>query len=433
MRPAGRKPLAVLWCALLACAGAVASAEDIAPLAAGIRAYRAGDYASALASFEAARAAGDASDTLLFNLGLTQYRLGNHAAARRTFLELRERPDMAAIAEYHLGLVAAAVGQMDRATAHLRAAAAGDSAELRRLALTALDRLTDQPQARQPAAVAYFGAGYDNNRNQVSELLRITGPESESAYAEMSGVVQYPLQRLTDTDLRAGIFRRDYEQDDDLDQTVMQFSLRRAWRPGLWRITLAGESDFAFLSGNSLINAYGLSLEGVRRAGASTLRLRLRPGTGQAASDFNYLDGERHRADASYELPIGEFLFRLGYDAEFNDRRDLTSGQQFLSQSPVRHGPFLRLSRTLTPDFALELNAAYRNSRYRDVNRYVQNQVLVSERRVEDQLSFGLIARWVIAPAWILRLDYRYTDNRSTIETYDYTRDMALAAIEWRY
>jgi hypothetical protein len=39
----------------------------------------------------------------------------------------------------------------------------------------------------------------------------------------------------------------------------------------------------------------------------------------------------------------------------------------------------------------------------------------------------------VIAPAWILRLDYRYIDNRSTLDTYDYTRDMAMLALEWRY
>jgi hypothetical protein len=418
---------------LLACAGAAASAQDLAPLASGIRAYRAGDYAVALASFEDARAQGDASDTLLFNLGLTHYRLGHYGLARRSFLDLRARPDMAAIAEYHLGLVAAALGQMDRATTHLRAAAAGNSAELRRLALTALERLTDRPQARQPAAVAYAGVGHDTNRNQVSELLRITGPQSESAYLELSGVVQYPLADLNDTDLRAGFFRRDYEEDDDLDQTVMQFSLRRAWRPGRWRLTLAGESDIAFLSGDSLLNAYGLSFEGVRRAGASTLRLRLRPATVHAASDFDYLDGQRHRADVSNEFPIGEFLLRLGYDAEINDRRDLVSGQQFLSQSPVRHGPFLRISRTFTPDFSIETNATYRHSRYRGINRYLQNGTLRSERRVEDLVALGASARWVIAPAWILRLDYRYIDNRSTLDTYDYTRDMAMLALEWRY
>lgn len=423
----------MLWCALFACAGATAFAADLTPLAAGIRAYRAGDYAAALDSFEKARAAGDVSDALLFNLGLAHYRLGNYAAARRAFRALRERPDMAAIAEYHLGLVAAAVGQMDRATAHLRRAAAGDSAQLRRLALTALERLTDRPQARQPAAVAYLGVGHDDNRNQVSELLRITGPEPASAYAELSGVAQYPISSLTDTDVRGALFRRDYEDDDDLDQTVMQFSLRRAWRPGRWRITLAGDTDIAFLSGDSLLDAYGLSLEGVRRTGASTLRLRLRGGAIAAASAFDYLDGQRYRADASHEFPLGAFFLRMGYDVEANDRRGLVSDAQFLSQSPLRHGPFLRIARTLTPDLSMELNTAYRHSRYRGINHYVQDSVLVSERRVEDQVALGLVARWVVAPAWILRLEYRYTDNRSTLDTYDYERNMTFAALEWRY
>jgi hypothetical protein len=426
--------LACLCGALVACTGASAANTDTAsPFEAGITAYRAGDFTEALQLFLAARAQGADSDALLFNLGLTHYRLGDYTAARRTFVELRQRPAMAAVAEYHLGLVAAQVGQMDRASAHLRAAAAGDSVELRQLALTALERLTDRPSARALAAYASFGIGYDNNRNQISELIRIPGPEPESAYVEASGIVQYPLPRLTDTDVRASLFRRDYETDDDLDQSVMQLSLRRAWRPGAWRITLAGESDAAFLGGDTLLAAYGLSLEGVRRAGGSTLRLRYRPSDINAGSDYEYLDGQRHRADLSQEFPLGAFQFRAGYEVEANDRRDLAVGQQFFSQSPLRHGPFLRVSRTLTPSVALEINSAYRHSRFHGANRFFAGTTLQTERRVEDLIQWSLTAHWRIGPAWALRLDYRYTENHSSIETYDYSRDIVVLAVEWRY
>ena len=425
--------LACLGVALVASAPVPAFASDQAPIEAGIRAYRAGDFAAALQFFEAARAQGADGDALVFNLGLTQYRLGNYGAARRTFLELRQRPDMTALAEYHLGLTAAQVGQMERATTHLRAAAAGESAELRQLALTALDRLTDRPVGREPAGYVAFGFGYDDNRNQISETIRIPGPAAESAYAEFSGVLQYPLPRLPDTDLRATLFRRDYEKDDALDQTALLLSLRRAWRANLWRITLAAESDFAFLEGDSLLNAYGISLESVRRVGPSTLRLRYRPSAIQAGPDYEYLDGQRHRAEIAQEFLLGDFQLRAGYEAEINDRRDLAAGQQFFSQSPTRHGPYLRVSRSLTPDLTVDINAAFRHSRYGDANRFFVGTTLQSERRVEDLGLVACTVRLRITPVWGLRLDYRYTDNDSSVATYDYTRHMAMLAVDWRY
>ncbi len=432
-RPAGLVPLACLWGALLFCAGPAAAAPAQAPLGAGIQAYRAGDFKTALVLFLEAREQGPVSDTLLFNLGLTYYRLEDYPAARRTFLDLRQRPAMAGVAEYHLGLVAAQLGQMNRATRHLRAAAAGDSVPLRQLARTALARLTDRPAARAPAAYASLGIGFDSNRNQIAEEIQITGPEPESAYAEFAGVVQYPLPKLTDTDLRATVFRRDYETDDALDQTVGQLSLRRTWRPGSWRVMLAAESDAAFLEGDSLQNTYGLNLEAVRRHGPSTLTLRYRPSAVDGGADYEYLDGERHRLEVAEAFLLGEFQIRAGYEAELNDRSDWQVGEQFSSQSPLRHGPLLRVSRTLTPDLTLDVNAGFRHSRYRDVNRYVQDGTLRSERRVEDLAYLGGALRLRLGRAWGLRLDYRYTDNDSSLDTYEYTRHLATLALEWRY
>lgn len=426
-------PLTCLWGALLLCDGAAASATAPSPLEAGIRAYRAGDLVAALELFLEARAQGPEGDTLLFNLGLTYYRLGNYTAARRTFLALRQRPAMTAVAEYHLGLVAAQVGQMDRATAHLRAAAAGDSVELQRLARTALKRLTDRPVARAPAAYAALGLGFNSNRNQISEAIHITGPEPESAYAELSGVLQYPLSGLASTDLRASVFRRDYEKDDALDHTAIQLSLRRTWHGSPWRMTLAAESIAAFLGGDSLLSAYGLSLEGVHRIGSSTLRLRYRPSVIKGGSGYEYFDGQNHRAELAEEFLLGDLQIRAGYEVEMDDRHDRRVGDQFYSKSPVRHGPYLRLSRTLTPNITLDLNAAYRRSRYRDVDRFVQDATSHAERRVENMAYLGFALRLRVDPAWHLRLDYRYTDNYSSLDRYDYTRHVAMLALEWRY
>jgi hypothetical protein len=153
----------------------------------------------------------------------------------------------------------------------------------------------------------------------------------------------------------------------------------------------------------------------------------------KAGSDYEYLDGQRHRMDLAQDFLLGEFQVRAGYEAEMNDRRDLQVGEEFYSQSPLRHGPFLRLSRTLTPDLTLELNAAYRHSRYRDLNRFVQGTTVDAERRVDNLAYVGLAARLKTGRAWGLYLDYRYTDSHSSLDTYDYTRHTALLALEWRY
>jgi hypothetical protein len=51
---------------------------------AGVRAYRDGDFETALRHFEQARADGPDGDPLLFNLGLTLYRLEHYAAGARS-------------------------------------------------------------------------------------------------------------------------------------------------------------------------------------------------------------------------------------------------------------------------------------------------------------------------------------------------------------
>ena len=210
-------PWACWWLTWLLYCGTACAASAITPFDAGVLAYRSGDFEAALRHFQDARAEGSASGQLLFNLGLTLYRLEQYDVAREVLLELREHSGMSGAADYHLGLIAAQRGDRDEAVLRLSAAAAGDSPELRRLAQTALGRLQDQRPARRFAGYARGGLGFDSNRNQVSESLRIEGPQPESAYADVYGSVIQRLAGRGRTDLRANLFVRDYEVDDALE------------------------------------------------------------------------------------------------------------------------------------------------------------------------------------------------------------------------
>jgi len=432
-------PLACSWLAWLLYSAPAVAVPEMTPFEAGVRAYRSGDFATALRHFQQAQADGASNDQLLFNLALTLYRLEQYDAARDMFLDLREHSGMEGPADYHLGLIAAQRSDNNEAVLRLSAVANSDSSELRQLAQTALERMQGSQPAPRIAAYARTGLGFDSNRNQISESLRIEGPEAESAYADFYGSV---LQRLRSTggsgsvgrtDVRASLFVRDYEVDDALDQAAISLALRKVWRVRSWSVTLGGEFEAATLDNHGLYELLSLNIDAARRMGSSTFRLRYRPSIIDAGYRYDYLDGQRQQLELTQDVPLGAATLQLGYEVELNDRRDFEAGDEFFSQSPLRQGPFFRFSRELNKDLSLDVNAAYRRSRYRDENEFEQDGSLVTERRVDSLSYVGLMLRLTLAPAWALRLDYRYSDNRSSLDQYDYIREVASLNLEWRH
>lgn len=394
----------------------------------GVRAYRDGRYEEALVAFEQAAREEPERAAVRFNLGLARYKLGHYTEARREFLRVRKDASMRAVAEYHLGLVAGRLGQTRRAEAHLRAAASSESRQLRELAASALRRLGGKPDARTPSAWVMLGAGYDDNRNRIDEDIVIEGQDRESTYVDALGLLVYPVPVRSELDLRAVAFRRDYETDDTLDQSSLQLSLRQSWRPALWRLTLAAESEMILLREDSLVNALGIGLEAQRRLGPATLRLRYQPAKVQADSEFDYLEGWRHRGGVSVDFNIGEQQWRLGYEIEESSQGYEAGDDIVYGQAPLRQGPVLRWSHALSPALELDLSAAWRRSRYEQYD-----DLFPAPRRNDDLLQGGASLNWQIDPAWGLVLDYRYARNYSSDDTYDHRRQMLLLGFEWRY
>jgi tetratricopeptide (TPR) repeat protein len=78
---------------LLLCAGALAEPTQ-ARLLDGVRAFQAGDYARALATFQEVEARPDAPPDLAFYIGPTLYKLGRYADALDVFLRARGDSDV---------------------------------------------------------------------------------------------------------------------------------------------------------------------------------------------------------------------------------------------------------------------------------------------------------------------------------------------------
>lgn len=393
----------------------------------GVSAYRRGDFPRALEYFRQAAAEAPKDATVRFNLGLTRYRLGQYQAARRDFLTLRDEPGMTAVAEYHLGLIAARLGQNERAARHLRAARAGDSERLRELARAALASLGERPETRVPVAYVMGGIGVDSNRNRVAKSVDLPGQDPESAYVDIVGQGLYPLPLEGEYDLRATAFHRNYETDDELDQSSLQLGLRRSWRPGAWRLSVSVESESILLRDRNLVQSVGLGFEGVRRIGESTLRLRYQPAHVHADSNFDYLDGSRQRALAMQEFSLLGLRWRAGYEVEQSAQGDGVEEDVIYGQAPLRHGPFLRIDRSLSPSISAGLSASLRRSRYDN------DDALDADRRHDDLLQLGATLRFQAGRNWGVMLDYRFSDNRSSVDDYDHHRHTVLAGLEWRY
>lgn len=389
-----------------------------------------------------AAAQGDASETLRFNLALSHYKLGDYPAAQRAFESLRSSPSLAAVAEYHLGLVAAQTGQLQQATAHLRATQAmSDSIELRQLAELALQRLNPGAAPSKLSAAATLGGGFDSNRTQSSDRaidgVPVADIEADAGFTELFAAARYRSDRanpvLRGSELRGGLYRRDYTTDHELDQTSAQLSLRNGGRLSAWQWGVAVETDAVWLGGDHFQDAAGLNLEATRSGDASSFTLRYRPNRIIGGDGYTYLSGWSQRAEMIYAYTASSWQLRLQYEAEFNDRRDLQLGSEFFSQSPIRQGLVAGLRHRPTPALSLDWSARYRYSRYADANRFFSSAGFVEKTRVDELLQAGVTAALALSRTWGLRLDYRYSDNRSGIDRYDYDRHVVLLGIDWSY
>lgn len=438
------------------CAAPVAAQSIVAsaPFEAGIAAYRAGDYRQARDRFREAEVQGRSSEELRFNLALAHYKLGEYDAARAAFESLRSSAGLGAIAEYHLGLVAAQRGRKEQAAAHLLATQAmTDSTELRQLADVALQRLANEPQ--RFGVFTAFGAGYDSNRTQSSETARTADVDPHAEFTELSTVARYFIGRDLGTELRGSFYARDYAPDQELDQYSAQLSLRRSWPLGVVQLGAATETEAVWLAGESFQNAAGVNLDASWTRGASTFSARYRPSVIAGGEDYQYVDGWSQRGELAYSYVTPGLRLRLNYEAEVNDRRDLERGEEFFSQSPVRHGLGVRLNHRLTSMFSLDWSAGFRHSRYRDSNRYASETFFVATpgvdrprfyrdpnryvstftilegRRVDELAHVGVAGVLKMSRNFGLRLDYRFSDNVSRLDRYDYERHAVLLGLDW--
>ena len=417
-RPQGKDTtvrLAILIAML--CVACGARADDWAD---GNAAFARGDYAAALASFEAARDAGMGGPAVHYNIAACQYKLELFDEADDTFSYIgREFPALEGLAQYNLGLVAQQSGDMVDAERHFLMAyrLSLNDEKVRILASNQLAEIETEipPESRWAGA---FGAraGYDDNvalRDTSGIPLGVT---TESPMLDIFASVAGPYSDSGEgLRIEGSLYAIRYLDADEFDQNEINVGGLYEWRPSEWRIQFGANVAAGWLGGDPFDRRLGFSINVSRYLGdsASVGLAWYYDDISEGDNVFAGIAGKRSHLIARYRWFSSDgrrVLLRLRH--EQNDRQDP-------GVSPTRTE--LSADYRYQPDrgWGFEAGASYRRSRFSD---------LVTPRN-EDLWSarFGL-ARTVFDD-WTLLIEYRFSDNDSNDPTFSYDRNVLTAGM----
>ena len=384
----------------------------------GLAAARSGQWAVARDQFITAQRAGMDRAALHYNLGVAYYRLGNYPQAAQAFRRAATAPSMASLARYNLGLVALREGDFSVAGREFSLAArTSDDTRRRKLAADQLALLSTRRADEQLRLTIAANAGYDDS---IVDPLSQTGIAEGSAFTELLAGADSPIsgnrQNGWLVDGRAFTVR--YPDQDTYDSNLLRLGLSRVVRRDQWQTRLAAQWEHSTLGDEDYLQ----SMHVIARGDTDDLSLFYRLSLISALNSiYDPLAGVRHQARAEKQWFSGDYVLRLGYGFEYNDREDLRDAATFASYSPVRNELTAGLTLAAGQRTDIYIDLRYRDSRYLDPNRLSDgSRVTRDDRRAEAgiTLSHGISSRLSLDAA------YLHTENDSNLSSYDYTQNI---------
>ncbi|MDR9437726.1 MAG: tetratricopeptide repeat protein, partial [Thiohalophilus sp.] len=415
------QPLALVALLLGTITPALAATAGQSEFDQGLKAAQSGRHQQAIKAFLQAQQAGFDKPALHYNLGVSYFRLGDYARARQQFERLTRDPQWAALAHYNLGLVARRLDDSDRAADHFEQAyRRSDNTRLRALAATALDRL---PVSRRDAGTtvsATVAAGYDSNVALAPDAETVNLSDNSDLFVEAGALINHRLS--ADRYLFGGLHVRQYTDVSEYDQYSLRLGLNQLHTGQRWQLDVSGYVDTIYVDSSRFEQSLNVDVRARRPlAGGKVLGLRYQAGLIDGGSRYAYLGGWQQRLGIDGWLPTDAGRLRLGYQLELNDRDDLTQSGEFFSYSPTRHKLFVVLDRSGPGDWHYTLRGEYRYSDYADPYR-ISNGTITEVQREDHRYLAGVRGQRKLSEKTDLFLDYRYIDNDSTLEAYDYAR-----------
>lgn len=399
----------------------------------GLAASQRGKHRQAIKAFLQAQQAGFNKPALHYNLGVSYFRLGDYAKARQRFERLTRDPQWAALAYYNLGLVARRLDDPARAADHFEQAyRRTDNSRLRALAATALDRLPVSGRDAGTTLSATVAAGYDSNVALAPDAETVNLSDNSDLFIEAGALLNHRLSadRSSARYLFGGLHVRQYTDVSEYDQQSLRLGLNQEQVLSRWRLDLRAYLDHISVDSARFERSLNVGVRARRPLGGGRdLRLHYRAGLIDAGARYAYLEGWEQRFSIDSLLATDAGALRLGYQLELNDRDDLELNGEFFSYSPVRHTLFALWKLAGPGNWRYTLRGEYRYSDYPDPYR-ISNGTTTEVKREDHRYLAGIRGQRYLSDKTELFMDYRYIDNDSNLEAYDYARHQLMGGIE---
>lgn len=375
--------------------------------------------------------------TLKYNMAVCHYKLGNWHEAYGMFRVLHAQEPDNELVRMNLALAANRVQKTQEATTHFRALA--ETAESDTIAALAYKHYLQQPSTDDTAELesletsrwmlsADIAYGTDDNIITVAD---------DGATSESDTFIEYTFSAAwysnADFDnswfLDTANYSSQYSDASEYDTDVMVAGIQKYFTTGdRQRFNFGVSMDQSSIGGVGYLQSIYYKL-GMRRKldELSSLRLSVRLQDADNRSEiYSGVAGDSTRFSMDYRKRSGSSLWRLRYRFDQDDKNDSlqtgTNGTTFTSYSANRHGYYGSWSYT-KGNWNTELFYEYRNSQYQDPHLFSDN---TGGLREDDRFYYGVQIERQLSDHWSLSLDISKTDNRSTLDRYDYNQTLIL-------
>jgi len=426
----------ILGCLLLVISVSTNAANSVAEnfFNQGIDYFKQGEYKKALNSFNRAYQNKLDSAALHYNLGATYFKLENYTMAEKHFLRTSKFNKMAPVAYYNLGLVK--LQQRDNLQARAWFQKAYDTTKnkkIKNLAATQLKKAHDITQKWRNFVFANIG--YNDNVTLDNDAITIASNQADS-FLELFAFSRGLISGSTSDGvlIKARLYSDLYASLSDYNLTEINAGIYKTYPLAGWNTESGLYLKYSTQGGRGYLQSANLSFSGKKYLSDKTrLRLRLRLREIQAIDPiYDSLSGSAQdlRIESRWKLNQKNRL-RAYYQFDNNDRENYTSTTSFISRSPIRHRFRFDYYFPFTAKWNGQLSAEYRQSQYKDNN--TNTTTGLDQQRIDDRLRGKIAVTRRMTKQLMLNIEYAYTQNSSTINTYEYTQNVLLGGIQYSF
>jgi tetratricopeptide (TPR) repeat protein len=426
------------WLMLMVFMPAIANADFLDSYQAGVVAFRDGKYEEALMYFNRAENQGINTPNLHYNLGATFYKTKRYDQAEKRFHKLTDLPEWKPLAFYNLGLIAEVRGNRDVAMDYyFKAYHSAGPSRIKQLAARKLDELepapTDNDAVRQWYGLLSASIGYDDNAVMMPDDTLAVRDKASDFFTDLYGFGGRYFQSDGFDRLRidAGLYARLYAEESEFTCGSLFAGITRDKQYNTWNSRLGLWVNADFIEDHFYATTPTVRLVFNRRFEKLTLSLANSLSWVEAEKKYEYLTGVRNRVTAELGSRLYAAGVRAGYEAEYNNRRDLQADSDFFSYSPIRHRIYAGLDYAVTRNWTVNVRGEFRRSLYPDANtRLNQDGSVIRNKREDDRLVAALRGEYKITPETSIFAEYHHTDNDSNVFNYTYASNQILLGVQ---